>query len=917
MKRSIFILFILLTTSFTQSFGQPPAGAVLLQREDFGGNLTTDPAVRPTNPFPAGTTTLQFYPNAQAQNNGFNIAKHITAAMAYPVWFSATNPPDFDDHTYPGDMTRGYMMVINAPVSSARSQFFQYTIHNLCANTHLYFSIWAGNLVNASHNTANADPSLTLILVDAGNPLDTLNTFNTGTIPKSNTATGPVWHQYGIDFLNHNSDSITFIINNNVFNGSGNDLVMDDIEVWLSTPQLNVSGPKYYCPDANMNLSASYTDPLGTFGANPEVEWFYSPDINAKLSTWQKLTIGNSYKGKVQAGYFWAVAGAAVNIAADDYRCCSVSDAIEVRLITQDTLYWSKSPVDQDWNNPANWEFADGTPSPYAPSTCCDVHIPGNASKYPSLDPLAQSACNDIWFHFGAVVAKPHLLDYHCAYVQYNFGYNNGVNGDPYSATNMNRGQWYALAAPLQKIVSGDFALGGYPHMWQKSFKTHQTGGYGTLDDNGEWYTPENNLIWDIGKQYNAIAIWAGDYAELGIGEGSLYQTNLNGLHGILEMPYFENDDAIQFHRGFSHINGVSYFKYMNHDLTFTGDSVGFARDSAAYRFIFESDPFTKSIDAGKAVFSMPVSQTDEIMVGNPFISHLDFNAFAANNGLDQYRLYINSNFVAYDKNAGSPIDMKYIAPLQAFFIRPVAPELKFYADDVSTTDPDDIKLRSSNMGDMRADVLYINAKSNAGESWLSLSMQNVNKNNLILLLPQGYPEIPQIYAVDRAGQRNSIQFEGQYVKEVPLGILSTVNDKVTLTFHNQEQLTVSSLILWDKHLDTKTDLQTMDSYTFQNVPGVQDRFLLMMEKKTVTGIPSPEVVDHPVYVNLSGNTLSVNAVAGIEDISVISLQGITVAKENNRGQTSYTKMLNLPSGLYLVSIRLTTGETKVAKIRK
>jgi len=334
---------------------------------------------------------------------------------------------------------------------------------------------------------------------------------------------------------------------------------------------------------------------------------------------------------------------------------------------------------------------------------------------------------------------------------------------------------------------------------------------------------------------------------------------------------------------------------------------------------------FQKALDGTKIVYKMPVTANQEIMIGNPFMSELNFDSLAAENpGIDTYRLYKglgsgSSNYFSYSTTTGAVNDMtQYIAPLQAFFITTASdPSLKFYPDDLSLAIVADYQFKSSaSSGKGKPDVLYLRATSQSGESWLTLSMQNVQKNNLILLLPVGYPDVPQIYATDGTGQKNAIQFEGKYVENVSLGILSKSSDDVTLTVYNKEKLNTSTLTLWDKYLDKKIDLKTTDSYTFKNLPEITDRFLLGMDK-VITGISPANDTNRQVFVNVSGNTLFVSASSGIENVSVISLQGITVSKGNAGARMSYTTSLELPSGLYLVAVKLTTGETKVMKIRK
>lgn len=958
MGKTMMVFFIFLGISIFQTYGQaPPAGAKRIFIEDFGGNDPSFPTVATkayADSILPPTSNSPQYANAQRLINGtdgptgngdnsYCLAKS-TSGAAFAAWWGSTatsveangKNKFFDDHTYPNDVTRGYMMIINA--AAQPMQFFKYTINGLCPNTKLYFSVWAGNLVRSTFNDAanRSDPLLRFEINDENGAL--LAQSNDTIIPKT---AGPDWHQYGFNFTTGSSESITLYIYDNQTNATGNDLVLDDIEISLLAPQVAVAGRLYYCDGEKLKLNVNY-DPdeiSATYGSNAKVQWLYTSDLDPNknpedndFTGWSTVTMGTD---EAKEGYYVAVIGTegsiADGIADGDYLCCSVSDTVKVSFIPlYKTLYWHPQAGSQDWNDPKNWLLDGTTVVPYAPSVCTDVHIPGNSASYPSLysdtfgDP---PACQNIWFHYGGMIGQPQILNYNNAYVQYNFGKSGGVNGDPsYSATPASRGQWYMMAAPLQKMVSGDFSFGGYPNMWQQSFRTSpQSNGVAY----GDWYPPDNTNSWDIGKQYNAIAIWAGEYTDplldgdpSSYGEGPAYQENLDGLNGILEIPYFNNAGA--YHREFFQSNDTSYFRYYYDDLPGLDfvDTIApsfIVRAAEANRFIFEADghPFSKE---SVGVYTMDInSSADEIMVGNPFMSNLDFDAFATDNpGIGEYILYSGNNFTAYSYEAGGGgTANRYIAPLQSFIIKPGGVgKLKFDANtEAVVTDPNS-KLRSSSTdnSNYKDDVLYLKAESKSGVSWLTLSMQNVKEKNLNLLLPSGYPNVPQLFATDDAGQRNSIQFEGGYVCSVPLGIISSDNtNQVTLTVYNKDKLNINGLTLWDKYLDEKIDLKTTDSYTFTNVSTEEDRFVLMIEK-SATGIPSVEEDAHSIYVGASGNTLYISASSEIEDVSVITLQGITVLKESNIGQTSYSKSLQVPSGLYIISVKLKTGERNIAK---
>jgi len=936
MKKYITLGIFVLCGMTVQISAQNYASGKLLYNQDFGGDSPTDDIVSKTG-LPVEVTTCTFV-SVKTADNQYNLAKYIPDGTAqapgtdihYPAWFYGqainitTGTAGIDDHTYPGDYTRGYMMIINA--AATPQKFYTTTIDNLCPDTKLYFSAWAANLVRGGSTYGSyVDPKLRFVIQDMDG--DTLAQISTAAIPKT---TAYRWNQYGIEFLNTDYTSIVVSIFNDAVGTTGNDLALDDIQVWLSLPQVVVTDMTDYCANQNTDLTVNISNYDNNFTDGGYVQWQHSP--TGADGTWtnigDQLSLSPSidYTSSIERGYYYRVlVGTKINLDNNCEDCLMISNTVHISQVMPATFYWKKNPVDQNWNNPNNWELVDGTPVAFAPTKCTDVHIPGYSSLYPSLEIAISgpaSACHDIWFHFGGAVGKPHLLDYDKAYVQYNFGYNNGINGDPYSATPMNRNQWYALAAPLQKMTSGDFSVGGYPNMWQQSFETSPQA-EGTL--NGKWYTPVNTNNWDIENQYNAISIWAGNNVDAPdnsqYGEGPAYQTNLDGLKGIFEMPFFENPDVMQYHRGFSHSGGTSSLLYYYDDrpnLDLIEPSVKSAgtieRGDEAYRFIFEGPNFTKNGN----VYSMDVTTGQEIMVGNPFISNLDFDAFALDNNLDSYRLYVDNNFSAYSYTAGSGGNMQYIAPLQAFFITPADSTLSFNADVVSLADPYNNKLRSSGSDNTRADVLYLNAESSAGNSWLTLSMQQVNEKNLSLLLPDGYPNIPQLYATDATGQRNSIQFEGGYVKEIPVGVLSDAKENVTITIHNKEKLSVNSLILRDNYLKQDIDLLKNDSYPFLNVPGSPDRFSLIVEEnKATTGISdiSGDERDHiNMYTDNGVVYVSNSAGKPIQAVEIIGLQGQKLVSKTNFNQSNVS--VQAPENQMIVIIRaLSEDRYKVEKV--
>jgi len=959
MNKTIATLFIVLSASVTQTYGQapiPPPGvpatAKRIYFEDFGGNRPGDAVVATkatADSILRGRTTLTSVGTISTANNppdnGYALAQS-TKGAAYGVWWGNGSTAAYTDHDAAVGRTPGYMMVVNAAADTTRN-FFKYTIKDLCPNTHLYFSVWAGNAVRSP--TGRDTPKLVFVIAD---PLDSTHVYRQSDKFILNETTTPTWVPLVFDFTS-STDSITLRIFDKEPSTNGNDLVMDDIEIWLDAPSVTTSGRLYYCDGEYVKLKLNYdiTTIDATYGADDlGFQWFYTPALDPNIdpatndySAWSPVGNNETCTDLAKEGYYVGLIGTKESILDGDHSCCSVADTVQVHFIPpNDTLYWVPQGVSQNWNDPQNWvsKLKGMAVSPYAPSVCTDVHIPGNSKSYPSLDlatSMDESACQDIWFHFGGLIGQPHLLKYHHAYVQYNFGISDESNPDPnptlkYSSTPMSRDRWYALAAPLQRMVSGDFAFGGFPFTWQNVYYTSPNQTPGTLD--GDWQAvTDNTNDWRISDQYNAIVVGVDGELTSGLVTTGSYQKNLDALNGILEIPYYEDDANLQYH-GVTQSGNVTSFPYFDYtqpdfppalptDPQYKPPGEIDRGSDEAYYFIFQDANLFSNVGS---TYSLSVPANTDIMVGNPFMSDLDFDRFAVDNGINSYYLYYGNSFNSfvpynYHTGTGPDLSMRYIAPLQAFFINTgsssgAVKPLLFNADNIAVApNPVAEKLRASTEN-TKPDVLYLKAANNAGVSYLTLSMQNVEDKNLILLLRKDNPGIPSLYATDDAKQKNCIQFLGGYGNsDIPLGILSNSSDMVTLTVSNSENLSVDSLILYDTALTKRVDLKANNTYTFANDPAVQDRFVLTMKNKSsVTGITSTQVA-RPVYISASNNTLFVKAESGIKDISVITLQGITALRDDDIGQTSYTKTLQLPSGMYLVSVKLTTGETSVAKV--
>ncbi|MDR0507022.1 MAG: hypothetical protein LBH32_09445 [Dysgonamonadaceae bacterium] len=304
----------------------------ILFKEDFGGNDPADP-VRPTANLLGNKTTYKFDNNP---NDNVNDGEYALMKQLAP--FPQFGWVNFDDHTYEKNLEKGYFMLVNA--SYTAGQFYETTISDLCINSKLYFSVWIGNLML----TGGIEPDLRFEIYETSNPSNRLAQYDTETVPPNNSNGWGKWVQHGFTFTTPSS-SIILKLFNKAPGGSGNDLVLDDIEVRFCAPPILLSSPQSVYEIAgcdSVKLSGSYSeDPLETtFGNDLIGRWEYSTtgDIN-NTAGWSPVsgTEKNSSNGYIQldnyvtqSGYYRFVAADITRI--NTYKCRAMSDVINVTV---------------------------------------------------------------------------------------------------------------------------------------------------------------------------------------------------------------------------------------------------------------------------------------------------------------------------------------------------------------------------------------------------------------------------------------------------------------------------------------------------------------------------------------------------------------------------------------------------------
>lgn len=686
-----------------------------------------------------------------------------------------------------------------------------------------------------------------------------------------------------------------------------------------------IAGNTYVCPGESMLL----TGEPGTGGSGSySYQWQLSEDnINwTDLSGETQLEL--TYPGVTAMTYFR-------RLVSDDYET-QISNVMAVDIVPP-VAYWSKTPEDHNWNNPNNWTDESGNPLHSVPFACTNVHIPGNSSIYPDLSEshtprhlYGDPVCNEITFRFGSEVAKQNYLTYGKAYVQYNFGYYQGntniyrTDGDPHSAEPMKRNRWYALSAPLNKIVSGDFSVGGYPNFWQQGFKTSR--GYsGELI--GDWYSPSNTNVMSPGDHgHYGISVWAARMQPF-IGENN--HSNLNALKGILEMPYFENSAVSELHRIHDYEEGWSSFKYYYYDLPgldLVPESVRaydrISRGEEAYRFVTDDRDKWTSV-AGVPAFKMEVPSGAEIMIGNPFLSSLDFGLFyeANRDRLEEYfRLYEvpwNTYVPGLSPSSG------LIPSFQAFFVKttgtPGETTELYFPESASVSRSGDFVLKTSVS---EGAVLYAEAygpDETVGKALIVSEGKSVKNIPQLFVDSENDPEAaraPQLYFLGEEGSKNVLLNAGEstFEKTIKLGLASTCTGDITLKFDNVRTFAPSGLYLKDTYAGNTIDLTTANTYTFRHDPSVCDRFELSFGESGMLSGLGDNARESSVVIRTEGRLLYVSSGEPLSSIRVYTVQGTAVLTDENP-ETQWVRRLNVPEGVYLVKITYPNHKVKTEKV--
>ncbi len=192
-----------------------------LLNEDFGlGTHTTTPGINPAYCFERQVVATQCNGSTQINDGDYAVLNRINPRFG--AWVDAK------DHTSNGTNPNGRFLCVNiGGTAGVGGILYSKPIVDILPNQDVQVSVWAMNLLVTGNTQFN--PNLTIQLVkDLGLPSEVIiASQDTGDIPKTET-----WENYILALNPGNNTNLDFVIRSNITQTSGNDVVIDDINVF-------------------------------------------------------------------------------------------------------------------------------------------------------------------------------------------------------------------------------------------------------------------------------------------------------------------------------------------------------------------------------------------------------------------------------------------------------------------------------------------------------------------------------------------------------------------------------------------------------------------------------------------------------------------------------------------------------------
>ncbi|RKS94781.1 gliding motility-associated-like protein [Flavobacterium limicola] len=193
-----------------------------LLKEDFGiGEDVTSPGMNSAYCFERQVTATQCRSSIQINDGDYSVTARIVSPFG--PWVAAR------DHTSNATVAKGRFLAVNiGGFAGADGVLYSKPIKDIIQNQPVSVSVYAMNLLELANS--QEDPELLFQLVNGAGVV--IASQSTNKIPKTVKKTNPDWINYSLTLNPLNNTNLNFVIRSKSIATSGNDVVIDDINVF-------------------------------------------------------------------------------------------------------------------------------------------------------------------------------------------------------------------------------------------------------------------------------------------------------------------------------------------------------------------------------------------------------------------------------------------------------------------------------------------------------------------------------------------------------------------------------------------------------------------------------------------------------------------------------------------------------------
>lgn len=601
---------------------------------------------------------------------------------------------------------------------------------------------------------------------------------------------------------------------------------------------------------------------------------------------------------------------------------------------------WRKDAASTDWNAWNNWTAG----SPYC---CTDAVIPQGAQRYPVLDGTVRTGdeycVQGIHFEPGAAVDRVYKLNYDSAWVEMDLEPN----------------RYYMLGAPLKDMYTGDMFIpkNGTPippyftelnnnNMPENRFSPRIYQRLWARTAPGKLYEGDKSI--EIGKTR-----WSHNFNSVAFNYSTGAGTDATGTYDNAFSMWVDNEDlpdTTTFRFRFPKMH-TRYNYYEDFGQTNTGISEEVSRKDGPYRFVYEQQagdgnmnftyvrkqPGTNGeiVDntSERTVYLSAKNYTARLNVedgteacfaaANPFMSRIDVAKF----------LEVNSEKVAsvgfYDGNTISTVSLgndgslvstksgvETIEPMQGFFVtakdpstNPTTLEVTFSASmmspDVAETGSGAEAGDDTQQASQPASLLRMTV-SRRGDKASTVVTETEGARARTIIENEASPKVA-VFTVADGSAYDICPANGRAY--IPVGILTSGTDTLTLSFEAQGRTELDNYELYDNVTYTAYPLDAQ--LTFSGMGSSIGRFAIRDRRQS----PSlEEDGDEGIYIAVQdGRAIIRSARPDIIMAETYTAGGVKTGEYTSKGTVE--AVIGINKGINIVKVTLENGETKTFKV--